>query len=138
MACLNQVGVKNILITFTDCDTDEVIGPISHELAGEEQPTYRTCEYTNEPMTNGRVMRNKSNQSITVTVERNLGISLAYYQGCARIDMQIEHFDGRVYSAENGTATGEEESDGSDVTITAVFEEIDELLPVGAPEAVAA
>lgn len=131
MACDNQVGVKNIMLTFRDCDTDQVYGPISHELANDEQPQYRTCGYNNEELPGGYVKRTVASETIELTVIRNLGIPLALYQGCASIDIQIEHFNGLVYSAVQGTGTGDETSDAHEVTMTLSFREIDELLPAG-------
>lgn len=131
MTCENQVGVKNIMLTFRDCDTDEVYGPISHELANDTQPQYRLCGYENEPLPGGYVRRTLSNEQIELTVIRNLGIPLALYQGCSSVDVQIEHFNGLVYSAVGGTGTGTETSDGHEVTLTLSFREIDELLPAG-------
>lgn len=130
--CNNQVGVRNILITFLDCDNDVTYGPFSHELANEEQPTYRLCDYANEPLPGGYVRRTKGNNNITLSVIRNLGIPLALYQGCAAIDITIEHFNGLVITGLSGTSTGDEGSDGHEVMINATFREIDELLPNGA------
>ena len=46
MTCENQVGVKNILLTFRDCDTDAVYGPISHKLATEDAADVAACVRT--------------------------------------------------------------------------------------------
>lgn len=127
--CPNQVGIRNILIKFLDCDNNVTYGPVAHELATEEQPTYRLCEYTNEPLPGGYVRRTKGNNEISLMVIRNLGIPLALYQGCASIDITIEHFNGLVITGLSGTSTGEETSDAHEVTITATFKEIDEQLP---------
>lgn len=131
MACDNQVGVKNILLTFTDCDTDAVYGPISHQLSSEDLPTIRTCAYNNEPMPGGYVKRQVSNAEIELKVVRDLRIPLALYQGCAQVAVQIEYYNGLVYSAVDGTGTGDERSDTHEVTLTIAFREIDELLPAG-------
>ena len=136
--CGNQVGVRNILIKFLDCDNDVTYGPISHELSGDTQPQYRLCDFANEPLPGGYVRRTKGNNEISLTVIRNLGIPLALYQGCASIDITIEHFNGMVITGISGTGTGEESSDGHEVTITATFKEIDELLPNGLLEGQAA
>lgn len=127
--CPNQVGVRNIIIKFTDCDNNRVYGPISHELSGDEQPQYRLCEYSNEPLPGGYVRRTKGNNEISLTVVRNLGIPLALYQGCGSIDLTIEHFNGMVITGIAGTSTGDESSDGHEVTLTATFRTVDELLP---------
>lgn len=131
MPCENQIGVKNLMLTFHDCDTDEVYGPIAHELATDEQPEYKMCPYENELLPGGYVRRTVAWAEITVTVIRNLGIPLTLYQGCSSVDIQIEHFNGLVYSAVQGTATGEDASDAHEVTLTMAFREIDELLPAG-------
>ena len=129
MTCANQIGVRNIFIRFFDCDNNVTYGPVVHELAGDEQPTYKTCPYSNEPMTGGFVRRNRSNQMMSMTVIRNLGVPLALYQGCSSVDITVEHFNGMVMSGVGGTITGDESSDGHEVTFEAVFEDIDEFLP---------
>lgn len=129
MTCENQVGVRNILIKFYDCDNDVTYGPVSHELSGDEIPQLKLCDYTNEPLPGGYVRRNKGNNEISLTVIRNLGIPLALYQGCAAIDITVEYFNGLVVTGIGGTGTGDESSDGHEVTITATFQQIDELLP---------
>lgn len=135
MACDNQVGVKNVVLTLRDCDTDEEYGPIAHELADDTQPVYRLCRFTNEELSGGYIQRTLASPSIEVNIIRNLGIPLAMYQGCASVDVQVEHFNGLVYSATAGSATGEETSDGHAVTMTLIFKEIDEMLPDGALDA---
>lgn len=130
--CASQVGVRNIIITFRDCDSDQVYGPFSHELSGEEQPNYRLCEYTNEELPGGYVRRNRGSQMMTLSVVRNLGVPLAMYQGCGAIDITVEHYNGLTYTGLNGTSTGDDSSDGHEVTITATFKEIDEQLPAAA------
>lgn len=135
MSCDNQVGVKNIMLTFRDCDTDETYGPISHELSSEDLPTWRLCPYNNEPLPGGFVNRQVANAMAEISVIRDLRIPLALYQGCADVTMQVEYFNGLVYSAVNGTGTGDEMSDTHAVALTLVFREIDELLPVGTLEA---
>lgn len=137
MACENQVGVRNILIKFYDCDNDVSYGPISHELAGDEQPNYRLCEYSNEALPGGYVRRTKGNNEISMTVIRNPGIPLALYQGCAAVDVTVEHFNGLVITGLNGTGTGDDSSDGHEVTLTATFATVDELLPKTVEQAAA-
>lgn len=129
MTCENQVGVRNILIKFYDCDNDVTYGPVAHELSGDELPQLRLCDYSNEPLPGGYVRRTKGNNEISLTVIRNTGVPLALYQGCASVDITIEYFNGLVVTGLNGTGTGDEGSDGHEVTITATFGEIDELLP---------
>ena len=86
MTCTNQVGVKNILLTFKDCDTDAVYGPISHHLATDTLPTWRLCNYNNEPLPWGYVKRVPTNPEVEINVIRDLRIPLCMYQGCSRRD----------------------------------------------------
>ena len=129
--CGNQVGVRNITVKFIDCDTGAVYGPIVHELSGDSQPTYRLCEYSNEALPGGYVRRTKGTNEISMSIIRDLRIPLALYQGCGGIDVTIEHFNGYVITGVGGTATGNESSDGHEVSVTATFREVDELLPAG-------
>ncbi len=129
MTCDNQVGVRNITMTFTDCDTGQVYPPLAHQLSGDEQPKYIFCEYDNEPLPGGYVRRNRSNNEMELTVIRHPGIPLALYQGCGAVSITNEHFNGRVVTGVNGTATGRNSSDGHEITITATFEVMDEYLP---------
>lgn len=127
--CDNQVGVKNILISFLNCDTGQTITSVSHKLAnGDELPTAKICNYTLTPRTAGRVTRSEDNSSLTMNVIRDNRVPLSWYQGCAKIDVQIEWFDGIVWTATNGSVVDAAESDGHDVTVTAIFDSIDELL----------
>ena len=108
MTCENQIGVRNILIKFFDCDNNVTYGPISHELSGDEQPQYRLCDYNNEPLTGGYVRRTRDNAMMELSVIRDLGVPLQLYQGCASMDITVEHFNGAVYTGIGGTGTGEE------------------------------
>jgi hypothetical protein len=137
MACDNQVGVKNILITFTDCATGQVFSKISHELSSEDLPTIRACGYTNEALPGGYTKRNLSNAQIELKVIRDLRVPLPYYQGCAGIDIQVEYLNGLVYTGFNGTTTGDESSDTHEVTMTVAYKLLDELLPAGTLQAAA-
>jgi hypothetical protein len=134
MTCENQVGVKNILLTFKDCDTDAVYGPISHKLATDTLPTWRLCPYNNEPLPHGYVKRVPTNPEVEINVIRDLRIPLAMYQGCSDVNLQVEYYNGLVYSAVKGTGTGEEKSDTHEVAMTISFKEIDEMLPQGTLE----
>jgi hypothetical protein len=134
MTCENQVGVKNILITFKDCDTDAVYGPISHKLATDTLPTWRLCAYNNEPLPHGYVKRVPTNPEVEINVIRDLRIPLAMYQGCSDVNLQVEYYNGLVYSAVKGTGTGDEKSDSHEVAMTISFKEIDEMLPAGTLE----
>lgn len=134
MTCENQVGVKNILITFKDCDTDAVYGPISHNLATDTLPTWRLCAYNNEPLPHGYVRRQPTNPEVEINVIRDLRIPLSMYQGCSDVTLQVEYYNGLVYSAQKGTGTGDEKSDTHEVAMTISFKEIDEMLPAGTLE----
>jgi hypothetical protein len=134
MTCENQVGVKNILLTFRDCDTDAVYGPIAHNLSSEDLPTWRLCPYNNDPLPHGYVKRQPTNPEVEIKVIRDLRIPLAMYQGCSDVNLQVEYYNGLVYSAAKGTGTGDEKSDTHEVTMTISFKEIDEMLPVGVLE----
>jgi hypothetical protein len=132
MSCDNIVGVKNILLTLTDCNTDQVIGPYAHELATDELPTWKLCPFTNEVLTGGYTRRTYANSTATLNIIRDLRVPLSWYQGCASIDIQVEYENGLVYTAKGGTHTGDDQSDTHGVTLTLSFKEIDELLPEGA------
>ncbi|MBO4228450.1 hypothetical protein [Bradyrhizobium neotropicale] len=131
MTCENQVGVKNILLTFKDCDTDAVYGPISHLLSSEDLPTWRLCPYNNDPLPHGYVKRQPTNPEVEIKVIRDLRIPLSMYQGCSDVTLQVEYYNGLVYSAAKGTGTGDDKSDTHEVTMTISFKEIDEMLPNG-------
>lgn len=137
MTCENQIGVKNILLTFRDCETDEVFGPISHDLSSDTLPTWRLCGFNNEAVPGGYVKRTPSNPEVEIAVIRDLRIPLAMYQGCSDVTLQVEYYNGLVYSAIDGTGTGDEKSDTHEVTLTISFKEIDELLPAGQFQAAA-
>lgn len=134
MTCENQVGVKNILLTFKDCDTDAVYGPIAHKLATDTLPTWRLCAYNNEALPHGYVKRVPTNPGVEINVIRDLRIPLSMYQGCSDVNIQVEYYNGLVYSAVKGTGIGEEKSDTHEVAMEIVFREIDELLPNGTLE----
>lgn len=131
MTCDNQIGVKNILLTFRDCETDEVFGPISHDLATDTLPTWRLCEWTNEAVPGGFVRRAQASQGVEINVIRDLRIPLALYQGCSDVTLQVEYFNGLVYSAVKGTGLGDDKSDTHEVAMNISFRTIDELLPAG-------
>lgn len=132
MPCENLVGVKNILFTFFDCETETTIGPISHDQATEDLPEVRTCTWTNEKLVGGFTKRSAADAMMTVTVIRDLRIPLSWYQGCAAISAQIEYENGLVYTGVNGGVVGDESSDTHEVTVEMTFPVLDELLPTGA------
>jgi len=128
MACENQVGVKNVLITFRNCDTDEVIQKVAHEEVGENDFVVIGCNRRNEAGKNGKVAVSKDNATMTITVDRNPDIPLSYYQGCAAIDIQVEMHNGVVYTGYNGSVVDPDGSNGSTVTMSLIFSRIDEML----------
>lgn len=137
MACANQVGVKNLAITFRDCDGGLIggVGDIRsrvHELAQDELPKYMMVNYTLEGLSGGRVKRTYKNARIEIMVVRDLSIPLAYYQGRASIDIQVEHVNGIVVTGIDGSVVEVETSDGNDVTMNIEFKRVEELLPSGA------
>jgi hypothetical protein len=132
MTCENQIGVKNILLTFKDCDTDAVYGPIAHLLLDDTLPTWRLCAFENEALPHGFVKRSPTNAELVISVIRDLRIPLAMYQGCSDVNIQVEYYNGLVYSAVQGTGTGTgSDSDTHGVEMTISFQEIDEMLPNG-------
>lgn len=131
MACENLVGVKNIMLTFYDCDTETRIGPIAHKLATDELPTIKTCAWNNERMPHGYTRRVASDAGVEISVIRDLRIPLSWYQGCVAIDIQIEYENGLVYTGRNGGILGDEKSDSHEVMLDLTFQELDELLPPG-------
>lgn len=132
MSCDNLVGVKNILLTFTNCDTGQTFGPYAHELATEDLPQWKLCPFTNEALSHGYVRRQSANAQVIMNVIRDLRLPLAYYQGCAAVDVQVEYDNGLVYTGKSGTATGDEQSDTHMCNMTLIYKTLDELLPVGA------
>lgn len=131
MACENIVGIKNILLTFFDCDTDTRIGPISHVLSSEELPTVKACSFTTERMTNGFTKRVSGDASMSMSIIRDLRVPLAFYQGCTAVTAQLEYENGIVMTGVDGGVVGDTESDTHEVSLEIVYEEVDELLPPG-------
>lgn len=129
MACDNIVGVKNILISFRNCDTGEVISNVAHKLANDELPKIRAYNYTNESLPGGYVKRNQASATIEMEVIRDRTIPLAYYQGAAALDVQIEMDNGNVFTGVSGSEGGEEGSDTHSATLMVIFKNIEELLP---------
>lgn len=132
MACEGIVGVKNVLITFFDCSTQQKVGPYSHKLATDELPTWKASTWVNEAMTQGYTRRTASNAGANISVIRDLRIPLRYYQGDAAIDIQVEYENGLVYTGRNGGVVGDDQSDSHEVAMELTFRTLDELLPAGA------
>lgn len=132
MACENVLGVKNILITFINCDTDEIIGPIAHQLAAEDLPTWRACAWKSESLPGGYVKRVASMASGEMKVIRDKRVPLSYYQGCAALNVQVEYASGIVYTGRGGGITGDTKSDSHEVDLQMTFRVLEEVLPAGA------
>lgn len=129
MACDNVHGVKNIMFTFRDCSTGQRIGPISHEMAGSDLPTFKTCAFENEALPGGYIKRVHSNASAELNVIRDRRLPLSYYQGCAVITMQVEMENGIVFTGNEGGVVGGDRSDAHEVTVEISFRVLDEMLP---------
>lgn len=132
MACPSIIGVKNILITFTNCDTNEVVGPISHELAKEDLPRWRLYEYRQETLPGGYVKRHHISPECEMDLIRDLRMPLVDYQGRSALDIQVEYDNGLVYTGTSGGITGDEKSDTHEVMLKIAFRQLTELLPPGA------
>ena len=137
MACPNQIGVKNLTIAFTDCDAPSPggIGDVkatAHIMDKDALPEYQATPYKLEGLSGGRVKRSYQNASIKLKLIRNLAVPLAYYQGRAGLDVQIEHINGSVMTGTGGFVTDPQASDGNSVEFTADFQSLTEILPPGA------
>lgn len=130
MACDNQIGIKNILMTFRDCNTGRVIRKVSHKLSSDELPTVKMCEFVNEMLTAGYVRRTAANSSVSLSVIRNTAIPLSFYQGCAEVDIQLEYLNGLIYTGVGGSVIGDERSDTHEVAMEISYRLIEETLPV--------
>lgn len=131
MACENMVGVKNIVLTFYDCETDNRVGPISHLLATEDLPMWRNCAWTAEKLPGGYTKRQAADAGVEINLIRDLRIPLAWYQGCVAIDMQVEYLNGIVQTGVGGGVVGDPKSDTHEVEMELTFRTVDELLPPG-------
>jgi hypothetical protein len=134
MSCESIVGVKNIVITFTNCDTGQVIGPVSHKLSGDELPKFRMFDRVYSDLPGGYVKMKQDSFKIEIKVIRSRRIPLADYQGRSSIDIQVEMEDGLVYTGISGGNKTEESSDAHEVSLMISFREgnASELLPPGA------
>lgn len=137
MACLTQVGVRNLTIAFTDCDAPSPggIGDIkatAHIMNQDALPMIEATPYNLEGLSGGRVKRTFKNATIQLDIMRNPAIPLAYYQGRAGLDIQIEYINGSVITGTNGGVTGPEASDTASVSFTTEFTQLTEITPPGA------
>ena len=129
--CQKIVGVKNILISFRNCDTDQVVGPIAHDLARDDLPRWRLYEYRQEKLPGGYVRRHHISPECEMNLIRDLRIPLRDYQGRSALKIQVEYENGLVYTGESGGVQGEEMSDTHEVTLKLAFKVLEELLPPG-------
>lgn len=132
MSCENIVGVKNILLTFKNCDTNQIVGPISHQLSSEEIPRIRAYDFTHEDLPGGYMKRKHNNQKLNMKVIRDTRIPLKDYQGRSAISVQIEYDNGLVYTGLEGGVRGDMMSDTHEVELELSFRVLEELLPPGA------
>jgi hypothetical protein len=130
--CANIVGVKNIIVTFTNCADKSVLGPFVHKLAKDELPKWRAFDHVYEKLPGGFIKMKQSSYEVDISLIRDLRVPLSYYQGRAALDIQVEYENGLVYTGPAGGVTSEDLSDTHEVMIKAVFETLDELLPPGA------
>jgi len=130
-ACDNLVGVKNILLSFTNCDTGQEIKNRSHLLATEEIPKWRIVNYKAEPLAGGYTRRHQAPPAAEIKVIRDLAIPLSWYQGAASISLQVEMENGLVYTAEAGTVTGDDKSDSHEINLPLTYKKINEYMPAG-------
>lgn len=131
MSCEQIVGVKNIFIVFTNCDTKQVTPPISHKLAKDELPKWRLFDKTYEKLPGGYAKMRQAQYECDMNIIRDLRMPLADYQGRSQLDIQIEMENGLVYTGKVGTFTGDELSDTHEVMLKVVFKLATELLPPG-------
>lgn len=133
MACEGIIGVKNILLTFTHCDSGQTVKNLSHALSSDEIPQVRTVPFKSEAIPGGYTRRHSSYCRINMKVIVNRGLHLSWYQGAASVDVQIEYEDGRVLTGTGGTVSGEETSDMHEANMQLTFRGgVTELLPDGA------
>lgn len=127
MACESDVGLKNLVLTFRDCNTGEEISAISHNLAEDTQFEWNACPYT-RTSTSGRKTRvSKASVQINFTVVPSLSIPSNYYTGCAEMDVSAEFYSGRVITATNGSIVDASAMNEESVAIQARFDVLDEI-----------
>jgi hypothetical protein len=131
MACDKIIGVKNISITFTVCETGQVLGPLSHKQATDDLPMIRFATFKNEPLKHGYSKRISDNAMVEIKVIVDERIPTKYYQGDAEIKLQIEYENGRVVTGERGTVTGDDKTDTFEATMSITYPKLEELLPPG-------
>jgi hypothetical protein len=127
-SCDKTIGIRNIILTFLDCDGNIIQGPLVHEPTEDSEPNIKTCKETREALSSGRSKIIRGNTEINdLSVYRRLEVPLSLYQGCAAVNVTLEYYNGLVYTGLNGTVVGAEGSDGTIVNMSMIFEDIDEL-----------
>lgn len=129
MSCANKEGVKNILLTFVDCETGEKISNISHKQPLDaDNPTMIGCAFNNTDIGRGRVSVAERSEQMTLTVQGDNAVPISYYQGCASVTVQVEWFSGEVWTGEDGNVIEPDASNRASITMTLVFEKINVML----------
>lgn len=127
--CPSQVGVRNLVISFKDCDSDQEWRNVAHKMNGDVLPTVLACNKNTTALPGGKVQVSEgTGYTFSADIQRACGIPLAMYQGCAAIDVSVEWYDGSVWTLLNGSVTDAGESDGNSITLTGSFQEFDEIL----------
>lgn len=130
MSCQDQIGVKNISISFTDCDSGNEAGPYAHVLSDDGAlPEIVACTAKNTELTDGKVKRARTNAGINISVQPLRSVPLAFYQGCASIDIQLEYYDGTVITGKDGNVIDAGGSTYEKADMNIRFKEIDEMRP---------
>lgn len=125
--CDKTIGLRNVLLTFLDCDGNIIQGPLVHEPTEDSEPNIMMCKEKREALSSGRSKIMRGNTEITdLAVYRRLEVPLAIYQGCAAVNVTLEYYNGLVYTGLNGTVIDAEGSDGVVVNMTIIFDDIDE------------
>lgn len=127
--CRNQIGVKNLLLGLTDCNTGRVYPKRQHRLADNELPMMYLSEYENEVLPTGAVLQRRTARQIDMTVERPASIPLGVYQS-GEVEIDMEMHSGEVYSG-RGSFVGRQMSNGHQVAISISLYEFAEVLPAG-------
>jgi hypothetical protein len=132
-SCANAFGIKNIFITFTVCRGSRagyVSPPISHSQFGDAMPMIRNVAHKNQqlPGKRGRVKQTPTPKSFEIEVEVEDNIPLAWYQGDATMDVDVEYLSGKIYNVLNAIPMGEEKSDTNSIKLNLDADEIGEFL----------
>lgn len=127
MTCANQIGLKNLSLTLTDCDTGNVYAQRIHNLGDTELPSMFLPDHENQMLPTGKVLRQRAAGQFDMTVERDDSIPLRVYQS-GSVELIAEYHSGIVISI-SGVATGRNMSNGHQVQMSIGITEVTELLP---------